>query len=93
MLLNTLSTLIKLLLLDDSWSPAKYNNVKLCMAEMISYISMMQVGACIVSPKKKVVAVGHHDNLHTATDEPDSDLESGIGPAKKLDFGEVNNIV
>ena len=44
----------------------------------------MQVGACIVSPKKKVVAVGHHDSLHTATN-----LESGMA-AKKLDFGEVN---
>ena len=56
------------------------------MTEMISYI--MQVGACIVSPKKKVVAVGHHDNLHTATDEPDSDLESDMR-AKKLDFGRL----
>jgi deoxycytidylate deaminase len=54
--------------------------------KMISYISGMQVGACIVSPMKKIVAVGHHDNLHTAANEPDSDLKSDMA-AKKLDFG------
>ena len=41
-----------------------------------------------MSPKKKVVAVGHHDDLHTAIDEPDSDLKSGMA-AKKLDFGRL----
>jgi deoxycytidylate deaminase len=49
-------------------------------------LSGMQVGACIVSPMKKIVAVGHHDNLHTAAIEPDSNLKSGMA-AKKLDFG------
>ena len=47
---------------------------------------MIQVGACIVSPKKKIVAVGHHDDLHTAAScEPD-DLKTGMA-AKRLDFG------
>ena len=40
-----------------------------------------------MSPKKKVVAVGHY-NLHTVKNEPDSDLKSGMA-AKKLDFGRL----
>jgi hypothetical protein len=38
-----------------------------------------------VSSTKKIVAVGHHDNLHTAANESD-DLKRGMA-TKKLDFG------
>jgi hypothetical protein len=56
-----------------------------------------KVGACIVSPMKKIVAIGHHRKLSKAADKivsasgpgstDQNDLEHGMKDEDALDFG------